>query len=74
MTLTGRTVYVGADGNVDKALRKFKRKIQTSGVLMDLREKEFYTKPTTRKKIKAAQARNRWQKYIKDQELPTRKF
>jgi len=44
--LRGRSVLV-VDGNVDKALRKFKKKIQTSGILDDVRAKEFYEKPTT---------------------------
>jgi ribosomal protein S21 len=38
--LRGRSVIV-ADGNVEKALRKFKKKIQTSGILNDLRDREF---------------------------------
>ena len=35
------------DGQVEKALRKFKKKIQDSGKLEELREREQYTKPTT---------------------------
>jgi small subunit ribosomal protein S21 len=47
------------DGNVEKALRKFKKRIQESGLLDDLRAREFYEKPTTERKRKkgAAQAR-----------------
>ena len=39
MKLTGRTVMV-ADGNVDKALRRFKKKIQNSGLLQELRDRD----------------------------------
>ena len=73
MVLTGRTVVVG-DGNVEKALRKFKKKIQNSGLLMDLRDRETFTKPTTKRKIKAGQARARWRKYVQSQQLPARKY
>jgi small subunit ribosomal protein S21 len=71
--LHGRSVLV-QDGNVDKALRKFKKKIQDSNLLNDLRDREFYTKPTTARKLKASAARARWKKKLQSQELPTRLF
>lgn len=74
MSLTGRTVIVGSDGNVERALRKFKKKIQNSGLLMDLREREFYTKPTTSRKLKKSQAKNRWQKHLRSQSLPPKNY
>ena len=73
MKLTGRTVFV-QDGQVEKALRKFKKKIQNSGLVQELRDRETYTKPTTRRKIKAGQARSRWRKYITSQKLPPRQY
>lgn len=69
----GRTVIV-TDGNVEKALRKFKKKIQNSGLLMELRDRETFTKPTTKRKVKAGQAQARWRKYLKSQQLPPRMF
>jgi small subunit ribosomal protein S21 len=73
LKLYGRTVVV-QDNNVERALRKFKKKINESGLLMELRERETYMKPTTRKKLKRAQARSRWKKYIKSQQLPAKKY
>lgn len=67
--LRGRSVLV-PDGNVEKALRKFKKKMQTSKVLDDLRLKEHYIKPTTQRKIKKSAAINRWRKQLADQALP----
>lgn len=67
----GNTVFV-TDGQFEKAMRKFKKKVQTSGILQDLRDRETYTKPTTRRKIKAAAARARWRKYLRSQQLPTK--
>ena len=64
-----RSVIV-QDNNVEKALRKFKKKVQNSGVLNDLREHEFYAKPTTVRKLKRSAARNRWRKYLEGQQLP----
>lgn len=71
--LRGRSVLV-QDNNVERALRKFKKKIQAAGVLDDLRAKEFYIKPTTRKKLKASAARNRWRKKIAEQTLPKKLY
>ena len=62
------------DGNVDKALRKFKKKIMESGVLDDVRNHEFYTKPTTARKLKASAAKNRWRKKLASQELPKKLY
>lgn len=72
--LMGSTVYVGADGNVEKALRKFKKKIQESGKLQELRDRESYEKPTTARKKKKAAAKNRWRKTLAQQALPKRLF
>lgn len=69
----GKTVIV-PDGNVEKALRRFKKKIQNSGLLFELKERETYVKPTTRRKLKAAAAKKRWQKYLRSQQLPPKKF
>lgn len=74
MKLNGRSVLVGPDGNVDKAMRKFKKKIQNSGLLLELRERETYVKPTTRRKVKKGQAKSRWKKYLRSQELPPRQY
>lgn len=68
-----RSVYV-KDGNVEKALRKFKKKITESGLLNELRERETYEKPTTRKKRKKSAAKNRWQKQLRSQQLPKKLY
>jgi small subunit ribosomal protein S21 len=71
--LRGRSVLV-TDGNVEKALRKFKKKIQTSGVLNDLRDREFYVKPTTARKLKRSAAKNRWNRRLTEQALPKKLY
>ena len=71
--LHGRSVIVN-DGNVEKALRKFKKKVQASNVLNDLRAKEFYEKPTTKRKRKTSAAKNRWQKKMAEQALPKKLY
>lgn len=73
MTIYKRGVIV-KDGNVERALRKFKKKIQEQGLLQELRERETYEKPTTRRKRKKSAARNRWQKQLRSQQLPKKLF
>ena len=62
------------DGHVEKALRKFKKKIQESGLLDDLRAKEFYEKPTTERKRKKGAAKARWRKQLRSQQLPKKLY
>ncbi len=71
--LHGRSVLV-QDGNVDRALRKFKKKIAASGLLNDLRDREHYVKPTTQRKLKASAAKQRWRKKLREQELPRKMY
>jgi small subunit ribosomal protein S21 len=62
------------DGNVEKALRKFKKKIQEQGLLIELKERETYEKPTALRKRKKSAARNRWQKQLRSQQLPKKLY
>ena len=73
MAFNGRSVLV-ADGNVEKALKKFKKKIQSTGLLLELRERETYQKPTARRKVKKGQAKSRWRKYLRSQQLPPKQY
>ena len=73
MKLHGRSVLV-TDGNVERALRKFKKKIAESNLLNDLRDREFYEKPTTERKRKKSAAKNRWRKKLAEQQLPRKLY
>ena len=68
-----RSVFV-KDDNVERALRKFKKKIQESGLLDELRGRETYEKPTTERKRKKGAARARWRKQLRDQQLPKKLY
>jgi small subunit ribosomal protein S21 len=73
MNLYGRKVIV-KDGNVEKALRKFKKKVQESGLLLELKDRETYTKPSVKKKLARELAKRRWNKYLRDQSLPKKDY
>jgi small subunit ribosomal protein S21 len=72
-SLKGSTVYVKND-NVEQAMRKFKKKMQDSGLLQELRDREHYEKPTATRKKKASAAKNRWKKKVQSQKLPKKLF
>ena len=72
-SIKGSTVYVKND-NVEQAMRKFKKKMQDSGLLQDLRDREFYEKPTSLRKRKASAAKNRWKKKVQSQKLPPKLY
>jgi small subunit ribosomal protein S21 len=69
----GLTVEV-RDDNVNVALRKFKKKVDESGRLVDVIGRQFYEKPTTERKRKAGAARARWLKKLREQELPKKMY
>lgn len=71
--MKGRIVIVN-DGNVEKALRKFKKKITDQNLLQEVRDREQYVKPTMKRKLAKSQAKRRWQKYLRDQSLPKKMF
>lgn len=71
--IKGTSVEVRND-DVNGALRRFKKKVQDSGILQELKEREFYEKPTTRRKRAKAAAKSRWKKQLAKEQLITRKF
>jgi len=73
MSILGRRVIV-TDGNVEKALRKFKKKITDLGLLQEVRDRKEFVKPTVQRKVEKGLAKRRWQKYLRDQSLPKKLF
>ena len=69
----GTTVVV-EDGKFEKAMRLFKKKVDDSGLLKELRDREAYVKPTIRRKLAKSAAKKRWQKYLESQQLPTKQY
>ena len=53
------TIKVGENENLESALRRFKRKCPRDGIIGDLRNKEFYEKPSEKNRKKAEAARKR---------------
>lgn len=73
MNIKGKKVLV-TDGNVEKALRKLKKKVAESGILQEVKERMEFVKPTVKRKTKKSKAKHRWKKYIESQQLPKKDF
>jgi small subunit ribosomal protein S21 len=71
--LMGSKVIVQND-NYEKALRTFKKKILESGKLIELKEKEFYEKPTTKRRKNKNQQIRRAQKKREAEALPKKMY
>jgi small subunit ribosomal protein S21 len=52
-------IVLGEDDRFDWALKAFKRKVQRSGILRDLRKKRYYVKKSTAKRLKRKAAARR---------------
>ncbi|HKV75462.1 MAG TPA: 30S ribosomal protein S21 [Gemmatimonadales bacterium] len=52
-------VTIGEGDRFEGALKAFKKKVQKSGILRDLRRKRYYLKPSEAKAVKASAARRR---------------
>ena len=56
------------NGDVGKALRILKRRLEKSDFQKDLAKQQYYEKPSAKRNRKKAQAVKRWQKYVRDAE------
>ena len=57
----GITVIV-RNNDVNAALRKFKKKVQEAGIIQEYRERQFYVKPSEKRRKAKQAGRKRWQK------------
>ena len=53
------SVYIKENETLESALRKFKRNCAKAGIQQEIRKREFYEKPSVRRKKKSEAARKR---------------
>jgi len=69
----GVKIVIG-DMPINTAMRKFKQRVEESGLLETVKDNLFFEKPTTERKRKKGAARARWLKKLRDKELPKKLF
>lgn len=52
-------VYIREDESFEGAMRRFKRKCEKSGILTELKKRQYFEKPSVKRKRKDAQARKK---------------
>lgn len=60
----GLTVEV-RNNDINFAMRKLKKKLQEDGLLQEVRERQFYEKPSMKRKKAKAAGRARWLKKVR---------
>ena len=53
------------NGNVDRAMRTLKKKLQKEGLLKELKQRQFFGKPSAKKARKKAEGIKRYQRNLK---------
>lgn len=68
------SVRVRENEPFDAALRRFRWAVKKTGLLTELRAREFYEKPTAERKRKALSAVKRHHKRLRSQTLPPKLY
>jgi len=52
-------ITVSENENIDKALKRFKKKYERSGVLKEFKKRTFFVKPSVEKRLEGIKAKRR---------------
>ena len=63
------SIIIKETEHFDIGLRKFKRACEKAAIVPEIRAREFYEKPTAKRKRKAAEGRKRWLKKASQERL-----
>ncbi|MCY4047041.1 MAG: 30S ribosomal protein S21 [Candidatus Dadabacteria bacterium] len=55
-------ITVGSSETIDSALKRFKKQVERAGVVSEVRKREFYEKPSQKRKRKVLAAIKRMRK------------
>jgi small subunit ribosomal protein S21 len=72
--VTGNKVFVKENEPIERAIRRFKNKVDDTNILKDMREREYYEKPTDVRKRKAGAARARHLREKSKHQLPPKNY
>ncbi len=60
-------IIIGEHEPIDKAIRRFKKKYERSGVLKEFKKRTFFTKPSVKRRMKKMKAIRRAQRAALEQ-------
>ena len=71
--LSGLRVEI-EDGKFESSLRAFKRKIENANLIKEVRDRQEYVKPSTKRKVAKNAARKRWLKKLSKSQMPKKLY
>ena len=61
-------IIIQENENIDRALRRFKKKYERSGILKEVKRRSYFTKPSVEKRMKKNKAVRRGERDRMEQE------
>ena len=58
-------VTIKPNENYERAVKRFKRKVEQAGIMREIRKRECYLKPSVKKKVKEKAAESRLRRRLK---------
>jgi small subunit ribosomal protein S21 len=57
-------IIIQENENIDRAIRRFKKKYERSGILKEVKKRAYFTKPSVKRRMKKIKAIRRSQRTI----------
>ncbi len=60
-------IIIQENENIDRAIRRFKKKYERSGILKEVKKRAYFTKPSVKKRMKKIKAVRRAQRTMMEE-------
>ncbi len=60
-------IVIQENENIDRAIRRFKKKYERSGILKEVKKRAYFTKPSVKKRMKKIKAIRRSQRTLMEE-------
>jgi small subunit ribosomal protein S21 len=60
-------IVIQENENIDRAIRRFKKKYERSGILKEVKKRAYFTKPSVKRRMKKIKAIRRSQRTIMEE-------
>jgi len=60
-------IILAENENIDRAIRRFKKKYERSGILKEVKKRAYFTKPSVKKRMKKIKAVRRSQRTLMEE-------
>lgn len=60
-------IIIQENENIDRAIRRFKKKYERSGILKEVKKRAYFTKPSVQKRMKKIKAVRRGQRTLMEE-------